>query len=184
MGLLLISIMMILSGTIDIMATIRVSTINSRPSQFASTQAILNEAKGVLNQALTVMENDYKRTFKTWNHKPKVIARRTSANEAEVGIDRSDEAGRIWGYVNDGTDPHVIRPVRARRLRFMVGGSPKTRPGSIVSGPGVAGTTGPIFATEVHHPGSEGRDFEGQISEKNDLLVTELMDAALARLAR
>jgi hypothetical protein len=166
------------------MPSISVRAVGTRPSQFASQESILNEAKGVLNQAMSVMENDYKRTFKTWHHKPKVVKRRTAANEAEVSIDQSDEAGRIWGYVNTGTEPHTIRPVRARRLRFFVGGFSKTRPGSIVAGPGTPATTGPIFSQEVHHPGFPGRHFDEQIAEKNDLLVTELMDAALARLAR
>ena len=44
------------------------------------------------------------------------------------------------GFVNDGTRPHIIRPVRARALRFKVGG--KT-----------------VFAKLVHHPGTRARPF-------------------------
>jgi hypothetical protein len=42
--------------------------------------------------------------------------------------------------VNDGTRPHIIRPKRAKALRFKVGG--KT-----------------VFARIVHHPGTRARPF-------------------------
>lgn len=165
------------------MPSIRVSAVVG-PSHFATPSALKNEMTGVLKQAKRVMEDDYKRTFRTWHHKPKVVSSIVSSNEAVVGVDRSDENGRIWGYVTDGTVPHVIRPVRARRLRFFTGGTPKTSVGSIVSGPGSPGTTGPIFSQEVHHPGTEGRHFDELIGEKNEQLVTDLVQAALNRLAR
>jgi hypothetical protein len=43
-------------------------------------------------------------------------------------------------YVVSGTRPHVIRPVRARALRFTVGGRV-------------------VFATVVHHPGTRANNF-------------------------
>lgn len=46
-------------------------------------------------------------------------------------------------FVIDGTRPHVIRPVRAKALRFSIGGRE-------------------VFATIVHHPGTKPRDFLGQ----------------------
>ncbi|MEU0317215.1 HK97 gp10 family phage protein [Nocardioides sp. NPDC006273] len=42
--------------------------------------------------------------------------------------------------VNDGTKPHIIRPKRAKALRFKVGG--KT-----------------VYAMVVHHPGTRARPF-------------------------
>lgn len=42
--------------------------------------------------------------------------------------------------VHDGTRPHVIRPVRARVLRFTVGGRV-------------------VYAKVVHHPGTRARPF-------------------------
>lgn len=42
--------------------------------------------------------------------------------------------------VNDGTKPHIIRPKRAKALRFKAGG--KT-----------------LFAKVVHHPGTRARPF-------------------------
>jgi len=43
-------------------------------------------------------------------------------------------------YVVKGTPPHIIRPVRARALRFTVGGRV-------------------VFARIVHHPGTKANDF-------------------------
>lgn len=42
--------------------------------------------------------------------------------------------------VNDGTKPHIIRPKRAKALRFRVGGKV-------------------VFARVVHHPGTRARPF-------------------------
>lgn len=42
--------------------------------------------------------------------------------------------------VNDGTRPHIIRPKRAKALRFRVGGKV-------------------VFARIVHHPGTRARPF-------------------------
>lgn len=43
-------------------------------------------------------------------------------------------------YVTGGTRPHIIRPVRARALRFMIGGQV-------------------VYAKVVHHPGNKPNDF-------------------------
>lgn len=43
-------------------------------------------------------------------------------------------------FVNDGTRPHVIRPRRAKALRFVVGGST-------------------VYAMKVNHPGARARPF-------------------------
>ena len=43
-------------------------------------------------------------------------------------------------YVIHGTRPHIIRPVRARALRFTVGGRV-------------------VFATMVRHPGTSANNF-------------------------
>ena len=43
-------------------------------------------------------------------------------------------------FVNDGTAPHIIRPVRAQALRFRVGGRI-------------------VYAKVVHHPGTRGTRF-------------------------
>jgi hypothetical protein len=46
-------------------------------------------------------------------------------------------------YVIYGTRPHIIRPRRARALRFEAGGRP-------------------VYARVVHHPGNAANDFLGR----------------------
>lgn len=54
------------------------------------------------------------------------------------GVIRSTHPATI--YVVSGTRPHIIRPVRAKALRFTVGGQV-------------------VYARIVHHPGTEANNF-------------------------
>lgn len=67
-------------------------------------------------------------------------------------------ANEIYGYVNSGTRPHIIRAKNAKYLNFGPS-SPKTSPGSLDSG---AGSRGPkdTFRRQVRHPGTDARDFD------------------------
>ena len=64
----------------------------------------------------------------------------------------------VYGYVNSGTRPHIIRAKNGKRLAFGPS-SPKTRPGSLDSG---SGSRGPAdtFRQQVQHPGTDARDFD------------------------
>lgn len=70
---------------------------------------------------------------------------RIEAGDAATGPYRDVTIGRpgitdYTGYVIYGTVPHVIRPVRARALRFLSGGKI-------------------VFARKVDHPGTKPHDF-------------------------
>jgi hypothetical protein len=71
---------------------------------------------------------------------------------------------RIYGFVNEGTPPHMIYP-RGKFLFFNVPYTAKTRPGSLGSGGGGKGDT-PVFAREVRHPGTKPRKFNELIADK------------------
>jgi len=58
--------------------------------------------------------------------------------DGPVGVITSTHPATI--YVVNGTRPHIIRPVRARALRFTVGGRV-------------------VYATVVRHPGSRANPF-------------------------
>lgn len=106
---------------------------------------------------------DYEATTATWTNKPKfetVVSLR--GGEAAMLVDTND---KIYGYVDQGTRPHIIRPVKAKRLAFAAGGSPKTQPGVIGSGAGSKGGT-PVFAMAVNHPGTKAREFSKIIAAK------------------
>jgi hypothetical protein len=106
---------------------------------------------------------DFKRTTATWQHKvtwtKQVVA---TAGQVLLNVGTADA---IYRYVDEGTRPHVIRPRRARMLRFATGYQAKTTPGVIGSGPG--GARGPVvYAKAVMHPGTKARGFSKAIAKK------------------
>lgn len=120
--------------------------------------AITDELKNVAKE----VDADFGKTYKTWRKSPNfqtVIS--SSGTKAEFRVTTTDE---IYGYVDRGTVPHIIRPRRAKALAFNVGGMPKTRTNVIGSSAGSAGS-GPVFSKEVHHPGTKARDFEKGIAK-------------------
>lgn len=119
-------------------------------------------AKQGLDDAAQGALKDFQKTTATWKHDVTF-----EAKERKDGYEIGPTGGAtdIYGFVDQGTRAHRIVARRARRLRFGVGGSPKTRPGFIGSGSGVAGK-GAVFARAVNHPGSKGRGFSRLIRAK------------------
>jgi len=58
-------------------------------------------------------------------------------------------------FVEKGTRPHIIRPVRARALRFQVGGEI-------------------VFAKLVHHPGTKPNPFMRRAAERTAQKIPDL----------
>lgn len=120
---------------------------------------LLNGLRSIARQ----VTKDFEATTSSWKNKPKfetVVS--LKGGEAAFLVDTNSE---IYGYVDQGTKPHIIRPVKAKVLAFNVGGSPKTRPGVIGSTGGSAGS-GPVFSKGVRHPGTKARQFSKIINEK------------------
>lgn len=127
------------------------------PFRIAKQQLAITNALEGTSRAILV---DYKVVSQTWTHKPKFDIERS--NEYERIIATTDE---IFGYVEYGTRPHIIRPRNASRLRFQTGYKAKTSPNVIASRPG--GKFGPtVFSREVKHPGTKPRHFSKAIKTK------------------
>lgn len=120
----------------------------------AARQGLEDAADGALK--------DFQSTTKTWKHD---VTFEKKARKDGYDIGPTGGATEIYGYVDQGTRAHRIIARRAKRLRFGVGGSPKTRPGAIGSGSGSAGK-GAVFARAVNHPGSKARGFSKLIRAK------------------
>lgn len=110
---------------------------------------------------------DYQKTTKTWVHQPEFTilnsSFRVGSRVVSVDIGTEDE---IYGYVDNGTKPHIIRPVRAKVLAFNAGSQPKTRPNRLIATAGSPGTQ-PVKTMIVHHPGSKPRNFSKMIAKKH-----------------
>lgn len=106
------------------------------------------------------IKKDFEKTTRTWKNKPLFIAR-TFNNAEGISVEVST-TNEVYGYVDKGTKPHIIRPRRAKRLNFSSKFKPKTKPHVIGSTAGMQGKRD-VFAKVVHHPGNEAREFSRDI---------------------
>ncbi len=126
------------------------------------------------------VKKQYKKTTQTWKRKPEFeILIGLTGKDASVLVGTDD---KIFRYVDEGTRPHIIRPVRAKRLRFKSGYRAKTRPGKIGSQSGGAfGDT--VYAQMVRHPGSKARGFSPTIQKRRRKPFTRRMVKAMQTAA-
>jgi hypothetical protein len=139
--------------------------------------AVLSAIETELNNTVKAARDDFKKTTRTWLTRVDFILimaqKRGQDLEAATGTNN-----KIFGYVTRGTRPHIIRPRRARVLRFMSGYRAKTIRRRIGSNAG--GSSGsPVFSSEVHHPGSQGREFEEAIAEKYQVVLQKRLQDTL-----
>ncbi len=116
----------------------------------------MREMSDLVPNVHSTFSSAFAKTVSTWEHKPRFRAvARVSPGEWMVAYGTDDE---VYGYVSEGTRPHIIRPRRARRLRFRSRYRARTRPRRLEAGPG--GASGPVVtASVVHHPGTQAREF-------------------------
>lgn len=122
------------------------------------------------------VKEDFEKTVETWDTKPEFNIREVRFRWSVYTDDQ------IYAYVDRGTKPHTIRPKRpGYPLAFQSGYVAKTIPRVIASRPG--GASGPmVFTYEVHHPGTEAREFTATIYEKWNPLIPERVDEMLKEL--
>lgn len=134
------------------------------------------------------MKKDFEATVATWEHKPVFVFQYVGWFNMEIYTEDD-----IYGYVNNGTGlwgpkhakypiPKLLTPGR-KKLAFSSAFTPKTRPGSIKSGPGGSGPVD-TFRTQVMHPGIEPRGFEKLIAAKWNKLYKKEMEKAMAMAAK
>lgn len=133
-----------------------------KPKAFSGRDAT-NKLLGATRKAGNDIKKDFEKTTATWKRKVVFEVQykvRPSGPEVFVFTDN-----RIYGYVNDGTEPHFIFPVRAKALAFPGGGySAKTTPRVIGStSGGSSGAT--VFRAYVEHPGTTARNFDEEIGK-------------------
>ena len=133
---------------------------------------LINKARKVGND----MRKDFQATTQSWNHKVNFTVDVGTKGQGPAVLVGTDDV--IYGYVNDGTKAHIIRPVKAKALSFLGGGyTAKTSPGMIGSGSG--GSSGAmVHAKVVHHPGTKARKFDKVIAKKwQSRFKQEMQDA-------
>lgn len=116
-------------------------------------------AKLGMKDAAEAAQADIEKTTATWNHD---VAIEVKERADGYSITVKDD---VWTMLDKGTRAHRIIARRAKRLRFGVGGSPKTRPGFIGSTSGSKGS-GAVFVSAVNHPGTKARNWSKLIGAK------------------
>ena len=121
---------------------------------------------------------DFDTTTQTWKHRP------TFTIESEPGkrIIATDDT--IYGYVDEGTKPHIIAPKNGKVLVFGIGGKAKTAPRVIGSKAGSKGGAQVITPKPVHHPGTEAREFAKTIRQKWDEELPKIMQRYVGEAAK
>ena len=127
---------------------------------------------------------DFEGTTVTWKHKVKFESAMTVKPKGpEVLVATDDE---IYGYVDKGTKPHDIwagaytGKSTKKTLAFPSAFTPKTKPGSLKSGPGSKGEVD-TFTPYVRHPGSKPRGFSKNIAKKNKPKFRRAMEAGMRK---
>lgn len=123
---------------------------------------LLGVIAGVNLETAKSVRTDLQKTTRTW--KTKVLF------TIEIGKDGTGSAtvytnNEIYAYVNYGTKPHIIRPRNGRFLTFYTPFKAKTRVRFLGSGNGSKGNNF-VLTKEVHHPGTEAREWDIVIAEK------------------
>ena len=152
-----------------------------RPGAF-DFKAFEKELRNAQKEWMLKVLKEYRGTTKYWKHKVAFFGRgseRGVTTKIEVGYD--DE---IYGYVDEGTRAHIIRPKRPGGvLAFPSKSTPKTKPGRLRSGYGRKGKT-IVFAKKVRHPGIKPRGFSPQIKKKMEPILETDMQNAMGRGAK
>ena len=131
----------------------------------------------------------FRRVVANWKHKVEFKARKfIRTDRIWLDVFPTGEHKKIWIFVTKGTRAHIIRAKNAPVLAFLWGGKgsykPKTKPVGKFGGPGVVTGGTMHFAKEVHHPGSEGRDFEKAIRDDNKKWFSRTMENGWRRIIR
>lgn len=127
-----------------------------------------------------------------WKNQPRFIKRPAPSPDRksikrQVIAQGDEHTLKIFGYVDKGTEPHIIAPKKPGGvLVFNVGYSAKTSPIANANvGTGMATGEKIVTRKPVQHPGSEGREFSGYFAlEAQDALPGAIANALRRASAR
>ena len=120
-----------------------------------------------------------------WKRKPSFnVVTFVSKSEMGYKVQAIGKNAEIWGYVDEGTKPHIIQPKGNYPLKFRGGYSARTAPVARFNvGNGEA--SGQWVSTYfVQHPGSEAREFSKTYITTNKLEFQHRMNNAIRRAIR
>lgn len=146
----------------------------SVPSKAINAARLRTAADDALSQGAALAAAKLARPTSTWKHSAPMQTSVTG-NTATAGTNDA-----IYGYVSQGTRPHVIVAKNAGGLAFGPS-SPKTSVGSLNAGGGSRGPRTTI-RPRVNHPGTAPRKFDqaaaDELAQEWPAQVQRLLDEA------
>lgn len=132
------------------------------------------------------MQRSHEDVVSDWQHKPDFrIGMSLSPYLLSVQINASGENAKIWGYVDQGTRPHSIRPkTPGGVLIFQTGYNPRTTPVAQAHVGDGRSSGDWVRAKAVQHPGNDARDFSGTLRKFWKSEFTRQVENAFARATR
>lgn len=115
-----------------------------------------------------ILIDEFEKTSAGWEHPPRYEHYyRRGFNEMYVHVYPSGRYAQRWIGVSHGVRDRVIRPRRAKLLKFQEKRTPHTRPGGRWGRTSGGRRYGPTwYARAVHWPGIEPREFEEWIVKR------------------
>jgi hypothetical protein len=152
----------------------------------AIDRAVQAEITDMLDHTGRALAEMHREVVRSWRHRPgfRVLSKR-SGNTFTIQIVPTGRHAKIWGYVDKGTKPHIIRAKNAPFLAFQTGYDARTQPVA-QWGVGSGRASGPwVRKKSVRHPGFPGRKFsETFLDEVNPPLETRTRDAVMRGLTK
>lgn len=125
-------------------------------------QAIIDAQERKTKPALIRL---FGRTVEGWDNPPQFRSRRIdTASQLGIRVEPTGVNADQYSLVNQGSPRHIIRPRRARLLRFQPGYRAGTKPKSL-SSTHYQRSGDLVTAHEVHHPGFQAREFTQTIAD-------------------
>lgn len=138
----------------------------------ADTRKLTRAIENTLSATALGVKADFGVVTQTWSKRP---AFTITKKLGERVIRTTDE---VFGYVDRGTRPHIIRSRSGKGLSFRSGYRAKTRPRTIGSTSG--GALGDwVHAKAVRHPGTEARKFSEEIAKKWSHQLPQLLQRSI-----
>lgn len=161
------------------MARIKLEAV--KPAYLPSSKEYVEVMQRAAHKSANASLRDLKATTRTWQHRVDFGVSVQETDQLYSVTAGTDDT--IYGYVDDGTRPHIIRPRRSRYLSFRVGGRSKTRPNVINSSSGSQGQDW-RRAYFVLHPGSGARNFTRIIAKRRQKSFDQDVAQGIAKIAR
>jgi hypothetical protein len=158
------------------MKAIKAKPVSPGPIQEAMAQGMRDGGE--------ILKAAAERVTSTWSNPPKFTVNVALGKSAAKGIQATvttDDPRWLW--TDKGTKPHIIRARNAPRLAFPSVFTPKSKPNSLKASAGSSG--GPtVYAMEVHHPGTEARNFSRTIHARYHSDFKKAVQNAIAKWRR